>query len=226
LNPSFTQAWSVYGWHLAWNLNTYATDYILKGKFLLDGEHVYQRAVVANPRKPRPYFDLAWLYLQRIGDYQKAMGPLETVMYGKNAKGEPLFTPLTVEEKKPKKGIDFDPMEQDRKWDPYTIGHRLAFVYKKHGVLTHDWSYIEKAAKVYQSCLQYDPKDDIAEKNMATLQKNMHNEAWMKKEYNDEMKVRKNFQMDTYAPTTGQSPMSAYGQGEQGHQEGTAAPNE
>lgn len=217
LNPSFMQAWSVYGWHLAWNLNAEATNKIEAEKFLQQGIEVYKRGILANPQKPEPYFDLAWLYLQRIGDYQSAMKILEHLVYGKNSKGQLLFQPLHPDDKKP--GIDFYPLEQDRKWDPFTIGHRLAYCYKKHGVLTNDWTYIQKAADMYRRCYEIDRKDAIAKQNADEMTKNLHNTIWMQNQYNEEMKIRDNFQRGDY------SPMAALGTEHEHEHGGGTAPN-
>lgn len=80
MNPSFLEAWSVYGWHMAWNMNTYTPNLVLKEKYLLDGEEIFKRALLANPDKPLPYFDLSWLYIQREGQYDKAVSYLEAVV--------------------------------------------------------------------------------------------------------------------------------------------------
>jgi hypothetical protein len=73
LNPSLTEAWSTYRWHLAWNLYGAAEDPIEKQKWLTAGVNVNLRAIKANPDKPVFLFDLAYLYWQREGDYRKAL---------------------------------------------------------------------------------------------------------------------------------------------------------
>ena len=211
LNPAFTEAWSVYGWHLAWNLNTYTNDFAMKAQYLKFGEEVYKRAIAANPYKPRPYFDLGWLYLTRKGDYDSAMKTFEIVVNGTDKRtNKPLFEPMTGKERadKIKRGITFDPLELERKWDPGTIGHRLAYVYKKQGVWHKDWSYIQKAVAMYERCLELDPENKTTRENMERLQKNLYNEDWMAEQYADEMRYRTNFGMS--GPDE-PSPMEAYG---------------
>ena len=179
LNPAFTEAWSVYGWHLAWNLHSDAKDPVMKYHWLKSGEKVYQRAIEANPDKPKPYFDLAWLYLQRIGDYQEAEKYLK-YMYDN-------FEPLKPSEKT---GVDFNPLEQEKKWDPKTVGNRLAYVYKLEGIFSNDWNYIQKAIDVYEKCLEVEPTNKAARDNLETLKKHMRDAAWMKEQYDKELKIR------------------------------------
>jgi tetratricopeptide (TPR) repeat protein len=181
LNPAFTEAWSVHGWHLAWNLNAETTNQILKEKFLKDGENVYIRSIAANPNKPRPYFDLAWLYLSRTFEYQKAMVYLEYMV--KN------FEPV----KPGKKSVDWNPLEADRQWDPKVVGHRLAYVYKKQGIAERNWEYIQRSIDVYQRCLEVEPTDEAAQQNIDRLKENFRNEAWMDEEYQQEEKIRQNY---------------------------------
>jgi len=187
LNPSFTEAWSVHGWHLAWNLNADTPNRILKTKYLKDGENVYIRAIMANPDKPRPYFDLAWLYLSRTFQYDKAMFYLEKMIND--------FEPLKPEDKKTK--IEFNPLDFDKKWDPRVVGNRLAYVYKKQGIAERNWDYIQRAIDMYRKCKEVDPTDDAAQQNMETLQKNLHNEAWMDEEVKKEEHMREIYGVST-----------------------------
>jgi len=203
LNPSFSEAWSVYGWHLAWNLNAEAKDMVLKTKYLKDGENVYIRAVQANPDKPMPYFDLAWLYLQRMGDYQKAEVSLK-YMYDN-------FKPL---KRDPKVKIDISPLDEDRKWDPKTVGHRLAYVYKLEGIFNNDWNYIQKAIDVYDKCYQVEPTDTTARDNRDVLKKHLHDAAWMKDQLAKESKIRGIYGMPDYKQVfKSDAPLAADGEG-------------
>jgi len=179
LNPSFTEAWSMHGWHLAWNLNADTTNQILKALYLEQGENVYRRAILANPDKPRPYFDMAWLYLSRTFEYKKAMFYLEKMVNE--------FEPLTPKDKKKRFQ---NPLDIDRKWDPKVVGMRLAYVYKKEGIAEKNWDYIQRSIDMYQKCLDVDPADESAQHNLKTLKKNLHNEAWMKEEYQKEEQLR------------------------------------
>lgn len=207
LNPGFIDAWSVYGWHEAWNLHTYSTDLAAKWKWLKAGEAVYQRAVDMNPQNPRPYFDQAWLYLQRFGDYQKGLKPLQHVVES----GE--FEMMT------KKDIDSIvkfPGLLDRKWNPQIYGHRLAYAYKLNGYFSKDpLPYFKKAIATYQVCLDVDPQDDVAIKNKAQLEENMHNTAWIAEQRKTQEQIRINFGMGAMPSIEGESPGSAfYGQDE------------
>ena len=194
LNPRFIDAWSVYGWHLAWNLNTYAKDLAKKQKWLLAGESVDLRAVKANPDNPRPCFDLSWLYLQRMGNYEKAQRWLEYVVIGKKPNGEPHFNALTASDKKGKNPTDID-LIRDRKWDPFIFGHRLAYVYKKLGIIHESPAYFSKAVKIYDLCIQLDPDDKVAKSNKKEILDHENDRDWIKKEQESEKTIRHNYGM-------------------------------
>ncbi len=159
LNPSFLEAWSVYGWHMAWNMNTYTDNLVLKEKYLLDGEEIFKRALLANPDKPLPYFDLSWLYIQREGQYERAISYLEAVVYNtgfvimNDENGKPVKIDLVKKRGEKSEKITFQPFSaQDikdfqsgtvtdseklaRKWLPSKYGNRLAYVYRKMAVMT------------------------------------------------------------------------------------------
>ena len=196
LNPRFIDAWSVYGWHLAWNLNTYTKDLAKKEKWLNAGESVYKRAVMANPENPRPYFDEAWLYLQRMGDYDKSLVPLQYIVEGKNDDGKPLFQPIIPDDKKKLIETDYEALH-DRKWDPKVFGHRLAYVYKKLGIIHNRKDYFEKAIATYQLCLKIDPSDVVATSNTNEIKQHMDDQAWIKNEQLTEKTIRKNYGMSS-----------------------------
>ncbi|MHB0939948.1 MAG: tetratricopeptide repeat protein [Armatimonadota bacterium] len=209
LNPSFGEAWSVYGWHLAWNLNADSENLVMKDYWLKNGEKVYLRAIEANPDKPMPYFDLAWLYLQRMGNYQEAEKYLK-YMYDN-------FEPLKQDAKKP---LVINPLELDRKWDPKTVGHRLAYVYKLQGIAyaaagdPSGWEYIQKSIDVYQKCLDVEPTDDTAKDNLNDLKKHLRDEAWMKDQIAKHDKIRQSFGMTPLAAYANEvGPRSAHGEG-------------
>lgn len=129
LNPNFLEAWSVYGWHLAWNLYIYTDNPTLRDKWMRMGEDVFKRAREANPTKPMPYFDLAWFYTQRKGDYAAAMPYLEEVVYGQE-NGAPRFTMVpTVEREK------LSDVQRELRWEPQKIGRYMALIYLKRGVV-------------------------------------------------------------------------------------------
>jgi len=190
LNPSFTEAWSVYGWHVAWNLQSYeGDDIVLKAKRIEQGETIYRNAVIANPDKPRPYFDMAWLYITREGNYQAALPYLRQVIEDRQH-----FKPMTPEEKK--QTFNADPeLIRERKWDPKIFGNRLAYVYKKLAIVTGKQDYFAKAIQAYKESYQLDPTDKAGLTNAATLEKNRYSAAWLKKEQADEAQHRQSFGM-------------------------------
>jgi tetratricopeptide (TPR) repeat protein len=212
LSPTFLEAWSVYGWHLAWNLNTYTHDVVMKEKFRRDGENIYLRAVATNPDRTRPYFDLAWLYIQRMGDYEKARKYLEAVVVTgvdtKKADGTTehiSFKPFSAKEAEDwSAGNTVMSEALERKWVPSVFANRLAYVYKKLGIVHNDPRYFEKAIETYeQYVLPNMPNKtpvDIAnvkniKHNISELRKNMHNAVWIKKQQDDEAKFRERYGM-------------------------------
>ncbi len=155
LNPNFAEAWSTYGWHEAWNIYDDAPTITEKEKWLDRGCEVYQRAIQAQPTKPHPYFDLGWLYLERIGDYFAARDQFATVVDGtqinpKTGAREPLFEPLTGAEHK-QLGSGYD-LYNDKRWDPSLEGLRLGYTYRLLGVCTEDKQYFLRAIATYQEC--------------------------------------------------------------------------
>jgi tetratricopeptide (TPR) repeat protein len=209
LNPTFLEAWSVYGWHLAWNLHTYTDDVVLKAKYLTDGEQVYLRALFENKDKPRPYFDLAWLYMQRMGEYEKARNILEAVVYNTGTitvEGETFdvpktFKPYTLQELKDfRAGRLVQSEELEKKWMPSIQGHRLAYLYKKLGIIQGDPELFKKAISTYEYCLEVDPTDEAATNNIKDLKTHMYDKEWLAEQREAEAKHR-----DTY----GMSPSTA-----------------
>jgi len=215
LNPRFIDAWSVYGWHLAWNLNTYTKDPAKKQKWLLAGESVDLRAVQANPDNPRPCFDLSWLYLQRMGNYDKAEKWLKYVVEGKDKHGAMHFQPISAADKKGLSITDVD-LIRDRKWDPFVFGHRLAYVYKKQGIIhtgAKGQAYFKKAIATYDLCLKLDPADKVATSNKNELLDNMENQDWIAKQRAQEDQIRKNYGMTQLDYGNNHSPsQEIYGQ--------------
>ncbi|HEY3379302.1 MAG TPA: hypothetical protein VGL77_17630 [Armatimonadota bacterium] len=184
LNPSLTDAWSTYGWHLAWNIYSFTDDPIEKKRWQDAGRNVYIRAITANPKKPPHRFDLAWLYMQREGNYRKALNVLLPVVESDR------FKPLTPAVKSDPTNLD---AIQDRLWDPQRVGHALAIVYTKLGIFTGDWSYFEKALAVYQKCLQIDPAEKNTRGIISRLRSHLHDQQWLAEQQQTEAKVRANF---------------------------------
>lgn len=185
LNPSFLEAWSTYGWHLAWNLNAETQNIPEKAKWMRDGEKVYLRAVDANPDKPKPFFDLAWLYLQRKGDYLEALAPLKYVVDN--------FQPITPEERKQHQATD--PV-LETKWDPRIYGLRLAYVYKLLGIVSEDKSYFDKSLAIYKRCIQLDPESKDAQRLYKDMAKHRDDSVWLKKQQATMEQIRRNFAMN------------------------------
>jgi tetratricopeptide (TPR) repeat protein len=185
LNPTFTEAWSLYGWHLAWNLQTYTTDLAQKAKWLRAGEVICKRAIESNPLRVRPYFDLAWLRMQRKHDFEGALEPLQKVVES----GQ--FEPLTPTDRKRANRE----VISETKWDPRIFGHRLAYVYKKLGIITGDVTYFEKAIATYRRCLEIDPDDKNGQENMAKLQRDYVNPEWIAEQREIVQKDRERYGM-------------------------------
>lgn len=193
LDPTFTEAWSTYSWHLAWNIYSYTDDPVEKQRWLQAGIVVSKRAIQAAPEIPKHYEDLARLYQERVGNDRKAMEVLEPVVVAQqvNIGGKTYhFKPLTPAMKK--KYPDA-PYITDKYWDTYFVGHRMGIIYMRIGIFTGDWEYIKKAISVYERCLEIDPKDRTAPTVIARLKKNMYNEKWMKTTRDSLNQVRKNF---------------------------------
>lgn len=187
LNPNFSEAWSTYGWHEAWNLFDDAPTITEKEKWLDYGINVYLRAIAAQPKKPYPYFDLGWLYLEREGDYFKARDAFATVVEGNK------FAPLTGAEKK-QLGDAYD-RYNDKRWDPSVFGLRLGYVYRLLGVATEDKQYFRKAIATYDKCLAIDPDCRDAARLKKDIADHMNDPAWLKKEQKTDAAIRNNYQM-------------------------------
>ncbi len=200
LNPGFVDAWSVYGWHLAWNLNADNSNPVLKAKYLQDGENIYVRAIEANPEFPRPYFDMAWLQLQRRGDIETARDYLEKVVYGDDLKDK-YYTAADrkrlAEINKSDVGIPYD---LELKWDSDIYARRLAYVYKLIAVLAKDDAAkraenFEKAIATYKLCIKLHAKDTISKTNLDQIVAKMHDAQWLDTQYSQAIKIRTNFGM-------------------------------
>jgi tetratricopeptide (TPR) repeat protein len=198
LNPAFTEAWSIYGWHLAWNIYGAVDDPVQKKKWMEAGTDVYVRAVQANPTKPSHRFDLAWLYMQREGNYRKALAILEPVVYP--PKGGIQFQAKAFADYEKEEQLDggADPsgnrqwVIDETKWDSRYVGHGLGIIYQKLGILTGDWTYFKKAIKTYDKCARLRPSDTGAKEVAARLRSNLYDKAWLREQQTVEAKIRKN----------------------------------
>jgi tetratricopeptide (TPR) repeat protein len=72
LDPHFLMAWETYGWHCAWNLNNLAETALERRAWLDQGIDIYRDGIRANPDKIDLYLSLAWLYYNRVKEYDQA----------------------------------------------------------------------------------------------------------------------------------------------------------
>ena len=72
MDPHFIDAWSTFGWHLAWNVCADAADQD-KPKWIQAGIEAYKRGQYFNPDHYDLFKDLAWLYHDKLKDYQAAI---------------------------------------------------------------------------------------------------------------------------------------------------------
>jgi tetratricopeptide (TPR) repeat protein len=177
LDPTFTDAWSTYGWHLAWNINSAVVDPVQKAKWLEAGKNVYIRAIRANPKKPNARFDLAWLYQQREGNYRKALNVLEPVVYPRA--GYTAFQPTPATTTQTTSGSSLYGTDENT-WDPERIGHDLAALYQKVAIYTGDPTYLQKSIDTYEKCWKLNPqKEQRTPGIIRDLETHEHNNAWV-----------------------------------------------
>ncbi len=72
LDPHFILAWTVYGWHLAYNLNAESLLAADKHSYLDAGVKVLQRGIEANPNNFQMHFEYAWTLQDRKHDLYPA----------------------------------------------------------------------------------------------------------------------------------------------------------
>jgi len=72
LDPHFLLGWEVYGWHLAYNLNTESVLEVDKRSWLDQGLQVLERAVTLNPDSWQMAFELGWTCFDRAHDMPRA----------------------------------------------------------------------------------------------------------------------------------------------------------
>lgn len=79
MDPHFIDAWSTFGWHCAWNIyaDAAAED---KPKWVETGIRVYKRGIYFNPERYDLYKDLAWLYHDKIKDYDRSIPAWKRVL--------------------------------------------------------------------------------------------------------------------------------------------------
>ena len=79
MNPHFIDAWSTFGWHCAWNIYADAAPED-KPKWVETGIRIYKRGIHFNPDQYDLYKDLAWLYHDKMKDYQRAIPAWKDVL--------------------------------------------------------------------------------------------------------------------------------------------------
>ena len=78
LDPALTDSWSTGAWHLAFNLSEEAKSPDEKMKFIQQGVRFLEEGIRKNPDVAHLYFDLAWTYYMRLGDFNKATQNFKT----------------------------------------------------------------------------------------------------------------------------------------------------
>ena len=73
LQPNFIVAWSMGGWHLAYNMYAYTKDPEMKKYFLESGINFLKEGILANPNEYQLYFELGWTYFHKAEDYDSAI---------------------------------------------------------------------------------------------------------------------------------------------------------
>lgn len=72
LQPHFIQAWSVAGWHMAYNIYHEAKDED-KPKWLEAGLSFLKEGITQNPRRYELYFETGWTYFHKAENYDEAI---------------------------------------------------------------------------------------------------------------------------------------------------------
>lgn len=73
IQPNFLQAWEMGGWHLAYNMSSYTKDKRESEQFIDEGIKFLKRGIAKNRDKWELYFNLGWIYYNRLQDYEKAI---------------------------------------------------------------------------------------------------------------------------------------------------------
>jgi tetratricopeptide (TPR) repeat protein len=72
LQPHFIQAWSVAGWHMAYNIYHEARDED-KLKWLEAGLDFLKEGIINNPGRYELYFETGWTYFHKAQNYDEAI---------------------------------------------------------------------------------------------------------------------------------------------------------
>jgi len=73
LQPNFILAWSVGGWHMAFNLYYSGKSPEEKSKWLQAGIRFLKEGIQNNPDRYELYFELGWTYYFKVNDYPSAI---------------------------------------------------------------------------------------------------------------------------------------------------------
>jgi len=83
LQPKFIQAWTLGGWHMAYNIYHVANGPAEKRKWLERGLSFLREGIIENPDTYRIYYELGWTYFFKLKDYPGAIKYLKrAVQYG------------------------------------------------------------------------------------------------------------------------------------------------
>jgi tetratricopeptide (TPR) repeat protein len=73
LQPHFIQAWSVAGWHMAYNIYHEAKSEEEKKDWLEAGLNFLKEGITYNPGRYELYFETGWTYFHKARDYDEAI---------------------------------------------------------------------------------------------------------------------------------------------------------
>jgi tetratricopeptide (TPR) repeat protein len=73
LQPHFVEAWSLGGWHLAYNMSVYTKDKKQSQTFIKEGLEFLREGITKNPGIYDLYFELGWTYFHKLEDYDNAV---------------------------------------------------------------------------------------------------------------------------------------------------------
>jgi len=73
LEPDFITAWSLGGWHQAYNLSYYAEGTELEKRYIDAGLGFLKKGLALNRDTYELYFEIGWTYFHRLKDYDNAL---------------------------------------------------------------------------------------------------------------------------------------------------------
>lgn len=73
IQPNFLQAWELGGWHLAYNMSSYTKDARQAEQFIDEGIKFLKRGIAKNRNEWELYFNLGWIYYNKLKDYDRAV---------------------------------------------------------------------------------------------------------------------------------------------------------